>query len=165
MGGQETLYYAARGPASVREQISGYVALAPWIQLHPRTQPGWFKISVGKLVCRFFPERQLVQAPEPQYMSHDEALNKDWEMDPLCHDTATLEGLEGMLARADELNEGIALIEDVDRCHLFIAHGTEDMVTSVDASKSYFERCRVKDKMLKLYDGSYHCSQSFLDHQ
>ena len=158
MGGQEVLQYAGRG--EVKRRINGFLALAPFIRLHPTSQPGWLKYHAGKLASKILPHMQLVNRLDPSYMSHDEALNEAWREDELCHDTGTLEGLAGLLSRADDLDKNTTFIEDWDQLHIFLAHGTEDRYTSHEATKSFMERLKVKDKTLKLYEGSYHCSRS-----
>ena len=162
MGGQSTLLFAARGPERVRRQIAGYVALSPWVQLHPKAQPSWLRLNAGLAAARLLPRYRMFTKLEPQYMSHDEAANRDWDADPLCHDTSTLEQLAGCLTVADELHGGKIVIEDVEGLHIMLAHGTEDYSTSCEATKSFFERLRVKDKELKLYEGAYHCSKHTL---
>ena len=158
MGGQEVLQYASIG--EVRKQINGFLALAPFIKFHPNSQPGWLKYHVGKLASKILPNKQLASPLNPSFMSHDEAMNEDWLKDELCHNTGTLEGLAGLLSRADELDRGTVVIEDWNGLHIFLAHGSGDMCTSHEATKSFMERLKVKDKTLKLYEGAYHCSKS-----
>ena len=158
MGGQGTLLFAARGPAEVRARLAGYVALAPWIQLPPQTQPSWLKLKAGFAAQRLLPRFQLVSKLSPDFQSHDAKANHDWDVDPLCHDTGTLEQFAGCLTVADELHGGKIVIEDADGMHLFLGHGTDDKCTSCDATKTFAERRQVQDTLLKLYEGSYHCS-------
>ena len=159
MGGQGTLFFAARGPADVRAQLAGYLSLAPWIQLSPSTQPGVVKLTAGRMAERIMPRFQMTTKLSPDFQSHDEKVNREWDEDPLCHDTGTLEQLGGCLDVADQLHSGRITIEDGDGVHVFLAHGLEDQCTSPDATKAFAERLKVKDKELKLYEGSYHCSK------
>jgi acylglycerol lipase len=161
MGGGEILQYAAVGPVDVKTQITGFIGSAPFIRVGPGSEPNKLTVIVGRLASKVLPHHQLVQKLNSSYMCHDAAMCKDWENDPLCHDTGTLEGLTGMLDRAEQLDKGKVVIEDRDGLHLFIAHGIDDKVTSHEASKSFIERSPVKDKTLQLYDGSYHCSEFF----
>ena len=158
MGGQETLQYAAKGPQEVKNQISGFLAAAPYIRLHPSSEPNRLTVMVGKLAGKLLPKRQLFNALDSTYMCHDKEMCKSWEEDELCHDTGTLEGLAGMLARGDELDKGSVVIQDWEGCHIWLAHGTEDRVTSHEATKEFMKRLNVKDKTLTLYEGCYHCS-------
>ena len=156
MGGQETLTYAAAGPANIRRHISGYVAAAPYIRLDDSSQPSGLIVFAGRIVSKLVPKRQMAQKLHPEFMCHDEAMCKDWEQDELCHHTGTLEGLAGLLDRAAALDKGE--IEIGEDNHIFIGHGTGDRVTSHEATKRFFDRSKVKDKTLKIYDGCYHCS-------
>ena len=158
MGGQNTLFFASRGPEDVRRQITGYIAMAPWIQLP--IQPGWLKLNLGRAALRFLPHFKLENKFDSRWMSHDTAFNKSWEDDALCHDNGTLEMLGGCLDVADELHTGKMMIEDGENVHLFLSHGTDDHVTSYPATKAFAERCQVKDKELKVYDNAYHCGKS-----
>lgn len=155
MGGQETLMYAATGPAEIRKQIKGYVAVAPYIRLHPSSQPSAFTVFAGRLASKLVPQMQLVQKLDVEFMSHDQAVCMSYKEDPLCHDTGTLEGLAGMLDRAEALDKGKVDLEEDN--HVWIGHGTDDKVTNYIGTKDFFDRSKAKDKTLKLYDGAYHC--------
>lgn len=153
MGGAEILQYAARGPREVRSQITGYVAESPYIALHPSAQPSRFTVVVGRLAAKIVPNRPMVQKLESKWLCRDPVVCKEWAEDPLCHDTGTLEGLSGMLDRADELNRGLVIIREG---RVWVGHGTEDRVCSFDATRGWFERLGVQDKDFKPYDGWYH---------
>ncbi|MCJ1380381.1 hypothetical protein MMC17_003484 [Xylographa soralifera] len=155
MGGQETLIYASTGPVDIRKQISGYVAVAPYIRLHPSSQPNAFTVFAGKLACKILPNMQLVQKLDVKYMSHNLAVCKSYEEDKLCHDTGTLEGLEGMLDRADTLDKEKVDLEE--NTHVWMGHGTKDLVINYEGTREFFDRSKSKDKTLQLYEGAYHC--------
>lgn len=157
MGGQETLQFAANGPPEVRKSVTGFLASGPWIALHPNSQPNKITLMAGKLAAKLLPKRQMVTKLESKYMSHDEAMCKDWEADELCHNTGTLEGIAGMFERAEELHTGKVIWAEGDDVRVFIGHGTGDMVTSCEASEKFVERQKIKDKTLNLYEGCYHC--------
>lgn len=156
MGGQETLYWACTGPQDVKKQLAGFIAVAPWIQLHSKSQPSWLKVRAGKLVSLLLPNHQLKSELDANVLSHNEAENVDWKNDPLCHDTGTLEGMAGALTRADELHNGDVSLVDYEGLRVLVVHGGEDMVTSTPASKQFVERAAVKQKTLKIYEGIYH---------
>ena len=157
MGGAEILQYAARGPFEVRSQITGYVAESPYIALHPSAQPSQFTVVAGRLAAKILPNRPMVQKLESKWLCRDPIVCKEWAEDPLCHDTGTLEGLSGMLDRADELNRGLVIIREG---RVWVGHGTEDRVCSFDAARGWFERLGVQDKDFKPYDGWYHKRES-----
>lgn len=160
MGGAEVLHYAARGPVDVRRQIAGYLLESPWIALHKATQPSRALEMAGKLVAKMLPRVQIVQHVQPQWVSRDEEVVQAYIADELCHDTGTLEGLAGSLARAAELHRGVVVFSEGDveggQCRIWLAHGTADRVTSFEASERFMERLTLRDKEFKVYDGWYH---------
>ncbi len=153
MGGAEILQYAARGPSDVRSKITGYVAESPYIALHSSAQPSRFTVVTGRLAAMVLPNRPMVQKLESKWLCRDPIVCKEWAEDPLCHDTGTLEGLSGMLDRADELNRRLVSIREG---RVWVGHGSEDRVCSFDAARAWFERLEVQDKDFKTYEGWYH---------
>ena len=150
------LYWAARGPSQLRTQITGYLAESPWIALHPDSQPNKFTIMGGRLAAMVAPKLQMLQKLDATWKSRDESVRKDWVEDELCHDTGTLEGLSGMLQRADELNSGKIKFKGSKTMRLWLSHGSGDRITSFDASKRFVEKLDIKDKEFKKYEGWYH---------
>ena len=167
MGGQETLYYASKGPEDVKKQLSGFIAMAPWIRLSPHTQPNRFTVVAGRMAANILPHLQQANQLDETVLSHDTEDNNSYKDDLLCHNTYTLEGMSGSLDRAAELDAGEAVPADHERFHLLVMHGTEDAVTDSKATKEYVEKLKVKDKTLKLFDGCFHnrkevCSQDIV---
>lgn len=99
----------------------------------------------------------MVQKIDPKFLCRDESMYKEFEADDLCHDTGTLEGLAGMLQRAEDLDTGKVSLENIS---LWVGHGTEDRVTSFKATARFMDRLdRMEqkiDKTFKVYDGHYH---------
>ena len=163
MGGAEVLQYAARGPPEIRKQIRGFVLESPYLALHPSAQPSRVIVVAGKLASKLLPRRQMVQKLDAKWLSRDEDVRRDWVEDQLCHDTGTLEGLAGMLERADELDRDVVVLKDEEKggdVRIWVGHGSEDHVTSFDTSKRWFERLGVKDKEYRIYEGWYHKCES-----
>jgi len=161
MGGAEVLLYASRGPPSVRAQISGYLAEAPFIALHPDSQPSRLKVVLGRVAGRWMPHRQMVQRLEARQLCRDERVCREWVEDPLCHDTGTLEGLSGMLERAEDLETGKVTVEG-EGLRVWVGHGSGDLVTSFDASQRFVDGLKVEDKEFRIYDGWYHKCMCYL---
>jgi acylglycerol lipase len=159
MGGALALYYAAHGPKETVKQLSGFVSLSPWIDNHPKVKPWAITILVGHIVARFIPRHKIKVPLNPAHISRDPKANQDFIGDPLCHDMATLQTMDGCLTRAAELTAGKALPQNEVR-RLMLAHGSDDFITSFAASKRYFERIAVVDRTSKWYTGAYHCGTS-----
>ena len=162
MGGGETLVYASQGPPGILSHIRGFIASAPLIELHSRTRPWKMTVLLGRLAGRLLPHRQLVNKLDPDFLSHDSKQNALWEADGLCHNTGTLEGLAGMLDRAEQLHTGEIVIKEGvgegSKTRLLVVHGTDDRINAFEASEHFVQRCKVKDKTLKAYEGLYHNS-------
>ena len=154
MGGAEALLHMLLPSATNRPRIRGYLAEAPYIALHPASQPHALTVYAGKLAAKLLPHRQMVQKLDPSLICRDPKVCMEWDKDELCHDTGTLEGLAGMLGRAAELDA----MKDVDgrEQSVWIGHGSADRVTSFEASKRFFEALRCEDKEFKVYEGAYH---------
>lgn len=156
MGGAQVLQWIARGPAELKRQISGYLAESPFIALHPDSQPARFTVVAGRLAARFLPKRQMIQKLDPNMMSRDQEICRQYDADALCHDTGTLEGLAGMLQRAEELEKGTIVIRDETNLQIWVGHGSGDKVCSFDATQKFMSRLEVKEKDFRVYDGWYH---------
>ncbi|KAL8944196.1 MAG: hypothetical protein Q9216_000620 [Gyalolechia sp. 2 TL-2023] len=149
-------HYAARGPHGVKSQITGYICESPLIAIHEDSQPSWLVVLIGRLASKIAPRRQMIQKIEPKFLCRDKELYEEFEADELCHDTGTLQGLAGMLQRAEDLDSGNFPSGDLEGCSLWVGHGTEDRVTSFKATARFMERILVKDKTFRIYDGLYH---------
>lgn len=164
MGGAEILHYASSGPADVVSQITGFISSAPLVALHPGTRPWKTTVILGRIAGKLLPHHQLVNHLKADYLSRDPEQNKLWVADELCHDTGTLEGLAGMLDRGEQLDSGKTMVKEGvgkgGKTRLLVVHGTGDHVNDFVASKKYVDRCAVKDKELKAYDGWYHNCKS-----
>ena len=162
MGGGETLTFAALGPHSTRKHIRGYIVEAPWILLSPATEPWAITVSTARIVKRFMPHYHMVNKVRVEYLSRDQEVGRQIKEDELCHDTGTLEGLEGALDRAAALVKGQVVLKDADDAPLSVlaTHGSGDQVTSIEGTRKAFEMMDVKDKEFKEYDGWYHKRKS-----
>lgn len=134
----------------------GYICESPLVAIHEDTQPSKVVVVVGRLAAKVVPRRQLVQKIDSTYLSRDKSVCKDFENDELCHDTGTLEGLAGMLQRAEDLDSGRVSFNDPESCKLWVGHGTEDRVTSFKATERFMNGLNLKDKTFRIYDGHYH---------
>jgi len=159
MGGAEILTYAALGPASTRRHLRGYLAEAPLIALSPETRPWTITVAIGRVAGRWLPWYQMVTQLDAKLLSRDEEVVKQFQADELCHDTGTLEGLAGMLDRGLGLESGEVTVEEEEgmKVSVWIGHGTEDGITSFEASKEFWEKgVKVRDKEFKKYEGWFH---------
>ncbi|KAK0820885.1 hypothetical protein LTR75_001204 [Friedmanniomyces endolithicus] len=160
MGGAEVLHYAATGPKDVLSGIRGFLCESPFIALHPAGRPSPITVTLGRLAGRVLPNRQMVNKLDATKVSRDPEVCKDYEADPLCHDTGTLEGLASMLDRAHELETGkVVLREGVGeggQTRLWVGHGTADQICEYQACRNWYGSVDVKDKEMRVYEGWFH---------
>ncbi|TLD32636.1 hypothetical protein E2P81_ATG05612 [Venturia nashicola] len=161
MGGAEVAIYTAQGDEDIHKHIRGYILDGPFIAIHPNSKPSAITVALGRVAGRLLPHRQMVNKLNAEFICRDVKIQKQYEADPLCHDTGTLEGLAGMLDRAAELDGGKVKVPsnagEGGKTRILIGHGTSDLVCDVESTKKLYERMGdVEDKELKLYDGWYH---------
>ncbi|KIX01694.1 uncharacterized protein Z518_09420 [Rhinocladiella mackenziei CBS 650.93] len=166
MGGGEALCYMLSTSAALTQSrcsISGLLLESPYIELDPSEQPSFLKVSAGKLAALLLPHAQLKQKLSPTYMSRDAKVRQDWVDDPLCHDTGTLEGLNGLLQRAADLSSlshghKVHGFSTSVSCPIWFSHGSGDKVTSPVAAKRLYDvlQARGGDKTFQSYPDAYH---------
>lgn len=160
MGGGEVLCYAASGPNDIRQHIRGYLLESPFVDFDPKSKPNTLTVFFGRMAGKLLPHKQLTNKLDPNLISRDPEICKNYTADELCHDTGTLEGLAALLDRTGQLSSGKIIIPDnageggVTR--IWIAHGDADGITDFSASKRLADNLQVKDKEFKSYAGYYH---------
>ncbi|EMC94480.1 hypothetical protein BAUCODRAFT_73491 [Baudoinia panamericana UAMH 10762] len=160
MGGAEVLHYAAAGPRDIVSSIRGFLVESPFIALSPAARPWTGTVVLGRMAARVLPHQQMVQKLDAKKTCRDPDVCKQFDNDPLCHDTGTLEGLAGMLDRALALEEGnVTLTEglgDGGKTRLWLGHGSGDAICDFNASRKWFESVAIEDKEMRVYEGWYH---------
>jgi acylglycerol lipase len=173
MGGAEVLTWINEGAGDLKKHIRGYLLESPFVAFNAQSKPSHFTVVMGRLLGRILPNRQMVFKLDAKLISRDPDTVHQFETDPLCHDTGTLEGLAGNLDRANGLNDGMIPIpshaaevykNDGGRTKIFLSHGTGDGICDYHGTEGVYQRLdAVDDKVLKLYDGWYHRRKLFFD--
>lgn len=170
MGGGEVLYYLLNPDSplhtdSKRPRITGVMAYAPLVALHPSTRPSWLTLMAGRAAGKLLPGFQIRSPPDAKYLSHDPSVCAHWINDDLCHDTGTLEGITGMLDRGVWLEElsspdgksTLEWLKSKDLPAIWFGHGTGDQINSWDATKQLATTLEnEKDVTFCSYEGAYH---------
>ena len=168
MGGAEVMHYMLSNDSritSTRPQFSGVLLEAPFIALDPSAAPNFIVVAAGKLAAKLMPNRQMLQKLDARYMSRSEQVRNEWVDDPLCHDTGTLGGLDGMLQRAADLvslSQGHYLPTITNKLprntSIWVGHGDGDKVVSLDATRRLYGvlECEGGEREIKVYPGAYH---------
>ncbi|KAI2602433.1 alpha/beta-hydrolase [Hypoxylon sp. NC1633] len=156
MGGGQVLALASTPEYDdIISKVRGWVLEAPFLGFAPAVQPSWLTVVSGRLAARVVPNFHLVRPVPPEHLCHDPEVQRSIAEDALIHNTGTLEGLAGMIDRAEFLSGGkLKLRPGVRR--IFLAHGTADMVTSFDKVKAYWDRQNLEDGQFKAYEGFAH---------
>ncbi|KAF4627782.1 hypothetical protein G7Y89_g10371 [Cudoniella acicularis] len=157
MGGGEVLTLASDPKyADLMPSIRGWLLESPFIAFPKGFEPNAMTVFFGKLAGKLLPHMHRVSPLPPENLTRDPEVVKSIKEDELLHDTGTLEGLSGLLERTASLNEGKAKLNK-DVKSIWLGHGTNDMGTSYEASKKWFqEQTQVEDKEFKTYEGWYH---------
>ncbi|KAH9910040.1 Alpha/Beta hydrolase protein [Xylariomycetidae sp. FL2044] len=157
MGGGQTAVFAST-PAydDVIRGVRGWLLIAPFLGFAPALQPSWLTVASGRLAAHVLPGFKLHRPIPPENVTRDPEVQRSLAADELNHDHGTLEGLAGMLDRAEACSGGaVALRPGV--AALWVGHGTEDRAASFDRSRDWFGRQGdVRDKTFRTYEGAYH---------
>ena len=169
MGGGKVLYYVlhpdspyATDPEPPR--ITGLMAYAPLVALHPSTRPWSVTMSVGRMLGKVMPKFRMSTAINPNFVSRDPQVREMWIKDPLRYAVGTLEGMAGMLDRALWL-EGLSKPSEkatVDRlksrlpASIWLCHGTGDQINSYDATKELAATLEGGDVTFQTYEDGHH---------
>jgi len=165
MGGGEALHYALSTSSALadRPPLAGLLLEAPFIELDPASEPWSITVYAGKLAAKLLPHAQMKQKLDPTYMSRSARVRQEWVDDPLCHDTGTFAGLDGMLQRSADLSrlsraQKVSSLSTSVPCPLWFSHGTSDHVISYPSSKRLFAVLKAPkdDKTFKAYADAYH---------
>ncbi|KAL4950116.1 Alpha/Beta hydrolase protein [Aspergillus filifer] len=173
MGGQESACYLLSTDPELgqdkRPPIAGWILDAPYIGLDPASRPNWIIVNALKFVAKFLPKMKHTQELDVGFVCRDVKVQEMYRDDPLCHNTGTLEGLQDLLKREEDLTALSISTEPVPvglhyklPCPVFWAHGSKDMVTSYSISQRLYERLEPYDeadpdaKTWKGFEGGYH---------
>ncbi len=145
MGGGLVLNFVTRH----EPDLAGLIATAPWIRL--AFEAPAFKVVAGKILKRFMPTLTLPTGLAAHFISHDEAVVKAYQADPLVHDKlsaaagiALLEGAKWLDTWAGEF-----------KIPVLLQHGGDDKITSPDATRRFAERVK-GDVTHREWPGLYH---------
>jgi alpha-beta hydrolase superfamily lysophospholipase len=130
-------------------EIKGAVLSSPWLQLS--FEPTRWHLLLGRWMSRIYPG--FIQANElsPEHLSRDASVGEAYLSDPLVHDKISA----GVFMEA--VSNGIYALDHAEKLSIpvLIMHGTDDRITSVEASKA-FSISTAKYSTLKLWPQMRH---------
>lgn len=146
MGGLIVLRWAALRNPDVAALISSGAALEAGESISR------LKIAAARILSRWAPALSMKNEVDPKDLSHDQAVVKAYEDDPLVIRTITarlgfeiIHTMETTLASADRV-----------KAPLLVLHGEADPLVANSGSRKFFEATNAPDKRLHLYPGFYH---------
>jgi alpha-beta hydrolase superfamily lysophospholipase len=145
LGGALAINYVMRRPS----KIKGVIATSPLLVTVVKAPP--LKVAVARLLDPILPTYTDRWAVEPKSLARDPAVGDAYERDPLVHDFIT----SRMYLAATEAGQW-ALDHAADfPLPLLLMHGTEDRLTSWEASREFARRLGSKVTW-RSWEGWYH---------
>jgi acylglycerol lipase len=133
-----------------KPQVAGAVVTGPL--LHSAFQPPAWKIKLGETLYSLWPTFALGNELDPNGLSHDPQVVRDYVNDPLVHNRVSarlgidmLRAGEWALAHASEL-----------AVPLLLMHGASDPLCSPQASQEFAQRAPHGVCTFQLWDNLYH---------
>lgn len=145
-GGLITLLYAT-DPAP---DVFACVVTAPFLGTAMKV-PGW-KASLGKLMSAIYPKLALPSGLPTSGLSHDPAVVRAYETDPLVFPTATAGWFTAAVAAQDRVRRDAARIG----LPILVMQGTADPLVDASMARPLFDSIGSKDKKYIEYAGFYH---------
>jgi len=145
-GGQVAVNYLARQP----KELSGAILSAPNLKI--AMPVSGLKKFFGHLASRFLPSFLVPNDLDASWVSRDPEVVKAYGSDPLVGHQISLK--LGLLILAN-VEKVIGLAPKID-LPILLLHGEADKITSIEGTRRFFEKLKVKDKQFKTYPGLYH---------
>jgi alpha-beta hydrolase superfamily lysophospholipase len=146
LGGLIVLDYAEK----MGSTISGVIATGPLLRLKMKV-PAW-KIALGRVFSSLTPTLSMKTGLDPNLLSHDQQIVRDYINDPLVHGVASTRFYTELMRAVDETvrNGGKLTLP----CLVMV--GTGDGIVDSSVTQEFFKTIASSDKTLKVYDGFYH---------
>ncbi|CAG8842818.1 6712_t:CDS:2, partial [Racocetra persica] len=150
MGGGLVIKYILDGPE--RHNIAGLISSAPLLQTTPKAKSLTDDISLFALpiASKLMPNVTWNADINTKFISRDPVEVKKYVEDPLIHSMGSLRTLGDMIS----IGKLLMAKECIDiNIPIYIAHGSDDMITDPNASKLLIEKTKSKDKTFHEWDG------------
>lgn len=146
MGGLVASCYAAYHA----QNLDGVVLSSPLFSLSVKI-PYW-KAQLGRVMSSLIPWFSLPNTLEPKHLTHDPAIVRIYQEDPLIFHHVTARWFEQVTGFKEE---ALRLASQI-QTPLLMQLSAEDYVVDFETSKQWFERLTGVDCTLKIYEGFYH---------
>jgi acylglycerol lipase len=145
LGGQLVLAYARSG----KNPPAGYIAASPWLSLsHP---PSIWMETIARFLNMAMPTWRFPTGISPGETSRDQAFLDSFPDSNQTHQFITVRTYFEIVKTAREL-----MAHPVVNAPVLITHGEADSVTSIAASRAYFEKLIAPSKAFIAYPEARH---------
>lgn len=145
-GGLITLNYALQPDPDV----FAIVVTAPFLGTAMKV-PGW-KAMLGRVMAKIYPTLSMPSGLPTDGLSHDEAVVRAYEDDPLVFSTATAGWFVAAVAAQEKVRAEASRIE----LPCLVMQGTADPLVDASLARPLFDSLGSTDKKYIDYDGMYH---------
>ncbi|KAF2958175.1 alpha/beta hydrolase [Thermotoga sp. Ku-13t] len=135
--------------AELRNNIKGLIVTSPALHL---PNSSFALRAIASVFSLLAPGLSFDNGIDPNDLSTNPDAVQRYVSDPLVHRKISAKLV------ADLFKHSRLAIEEAHRINVpcFVAVGSEDRVTLPNGAKEFFERLKVEDKVLKVYEGAYH---------
>jgi len=147
VGGLLVLDYVLHYPSHIR----GLVASAPYVNTIAHVPA--VQRTVLRALNKIAPHAAMVPPVDAKILSHDPAIVKGYDADPLVH-----HGSVSARVSVELLNAGDYVRANAAKITLpaLILHGKSDALAMPEFGQTVYDRLGSPDKTIKLYDNFYH---------
>ncbi|MGE5449916.1 MAG: lysophospholipase [Methanomassiliicoccales archaeon] len=146
MGGAIAGRYALTYPQDIDALILSAAGIIPGTSL-----PAWQDILL-KVLSRIAPGASFPNGLSADDLSHDLAVVKAYNDDPLVHNKISARWYTEILANSQEILQRASELT----MPLLVMHGGGDKIVSITGSEQVYNAARAADKQYKVFPGLYH---------
>ncbi len=115
-------------------EIESLIISSPWLRL--AFEPPAAKVNLARTMRRIWPSYSEHSKLDAQGLSHDQAVVKAYQEDPLVHDKISV----SLFTRAIQYGEYAINHAPAISIPALLMHGEEDPITSIEASKAFVDK-------------------------
>ena len=146
LGGLIVARYLLEGQDGIAATILSGAALRVAVEVP------WWKETAGNLLSGVWPNLSLANEIDSALLSHDEAVVRAYEQDPLVHDRVTARFYTEFTRTMDE----VANSAEELTLPLLVLAGADDRVVAPEGSMQFHRDAGAEHKELHVFDGMYH---------
>ncbi len=145
-GGQVAVNFLAKYP----KQVLAVALSSPNLGLkHPVPL---LKFYAAKLAANFIPSFHIANEIDVKYVCRDPKVVDVYKKDPLVLSQVSLRLATEMIAN----HKVVMSLAEKMKDPLFMMHAGDDEICDPEISKQFYQKMKIKDKKLKIYEGDYH---------